>query len=146
MNAKELREELKKAEEHERKADEANRKKQSEAWELIQRDPDNWEWSVAPAKARKHFVSGNNEEVDGARVQCRIKPEILAKWLENGFGTFSLDYQDPNRWFGMVYHRTDEGILTQNSGGHCVLNEPMLCNDEEWAAILRNEIPMKYRR
>lgn len=137
----ELRAELAQAEEAERKAEAAQRKAQSEAWNAMTANPDNWEWR-AIAQTYRTF---GNVQLQGYSIAKRVKTEVLDAWKAKGFGTFSSDYEN-GRFLGMFYYRTSEGILTNEGGGHCVLNVPMLCNDEEWAAIGRGEIPLKYRR
>lgn len=51
-----------------------------------------------------------------------------------------------DKWHGMVYWRTAEGILTEGGGGSCVLHTPLLCNDEEWAAICAGNPPTKFAK
>jgi hypothetical protein len=44
----------------------------------------------------------------------------------------------------MFYHRTEEGILTNEGGGTHVLDTPRLCSDAEWAQILSGDVPAKF--
>lgn len=46
----------------------------------------------------------------------------------------------------MFYFRTDENILTHDGGGTLVLNDPKLCNDEEWARLASGDVPAKFVR
>lgn len=119
----------------------AARKTQSDAWKLIMADPASFEWRVESDVYRSY----DRPQRIGARVDKRVKPEILKAWLANGLPSSSSDFQQEDRWFGMFYYRTEENILTHDGGGHVVLQDPMLCNDEEWAAILAGDIPLKYR-
>ncbi len=135
--------ELAEAKAREEQEDRESRKAQSEAWQVLRDNPDNWEWEC---KVIREQVWPKDEWFDGVRVSRRMKPEVLAEWRKGGFPTFSDDYQRPDQWFGMVYKRTAENILTHTGGGHLVLNDPMLCNDDEWAAILAGNIPLKYRK
>lgn len=137
-----LRAELAAAEAADRKQDDERRKAQSIAWEQITNNPDAWEWSVQPVEDKEWITKVVRH---GARVSKRLKPEILAEWKKGGFSTFSANMQD-GCWHGMFYYRTEENILTRRGGGTLVLNDPMLCNDEEWAAIVAGNIPLKYRR
>ena len=114
-------------------ADRVQRERQSLAWNAITADPNNWEWSIHP----KAF---------GAVVSKRVRPDMVRAWAANGLSSFASDFQEPDRWFGMTYYRTSENILTHQGGGHMVLNDPMLCNDDEWAAIVAGNIPAKYIR
>ena len=96
------------------------------------------EWKCTPVE----WVDwATKKKYPGVRVQCRKELVAYAGYIAE-FG----DHSDRNEWKGMTYYRTEENILTSNSGGSCVLNEPKLCNDEEWAAILAGNIPEKYRK
>ena len=126
--------EIKRLEQLAREQDNAKRKAQSDAWKAIEKCASNWEWHSTPSKDRL-----------ACRVDKRVKPALVAEWRAGGFSTFSSDYQEEGRWFGMWYYRTEEGILTSDGGGHCVLNDPMLCNDAEWEEILAGNVPAKFK-
>lgn len=140
MDIQALRKQLAAAEQAMAAADRTARKAQSEAWEAITSNPDSWEWLIT--YDAYHAFMG--ETFQGARVSKRIYPHLLAAWLKNGPSTFSSDFQEEGRWFGMFYYRTDEGILTYEGGGYRVLRTPKLCNDDEWQAILDGNIPAKF--
>jgi hypothetical protein len=142
--ASELRAQLKAAEDAEREADRAKRKSQDEAWGVLTTNPDNWEWRATPAR-RQPFLS-NAPALRGAVVEMRLKQDVLEAWAANGPATFSSDYEDKGRWFGMFYYRTDENILTHEGGGHLVLRDPKLCNDAEWADIRAGKPAAKFKR
>ncbi len=139
--AEELRKMLKEAENAERDADELNREAQSAAWKVITENPDNYEWQVKEVSC----LSFDNAII-GLSVSCRIKPLLIKEWSKGGYSTFSSDYQQIDRWFGMFYFRTDEGILTHEGGGHCVLKTPKLCSDIEWEKMRKGNIPLKFRK
>lgn len=117
-----------------RAEDVAKRKAQSDAWAAIVEQANSWEWHSTPSKDRL-----------ACRVEKRVRPSLVAGWWTGGRGTYSSDYQEEGRWFGMWYYRTEEGILTSGGGGHCVLNDPMLCNDVEWEEILAGNVPAKFK-
>jgi hypothetical protein len=135
-----LQQELKEAQDRERKASLDQEIAQDKAWSEITANPDNYEWKSYPQASRAWGVG----RVSGTQVECRIVPSVLKAWMVNGRSMHSSDWQSPNRWFGMFYYRTDEGILTSNSGGWCVLKVPKLCSDAEWAEILKGNIPAKF--
>ncbi len=138
-----LREALALAEKAERQENEASRKVQYEAWKVIRDNADNWEWLVQPVGYDCHWPS--KVITQGARISKRMKADVLEAWKADGLPTFSESTQD-GCWHGMFYYRTAESILTHAGGGHLVLNDPMLCNDAEWQAILDGNIPQKYKR
>jgi hypothetical protein len=140
---KTLREQIEELEEQARQQDREQREAQSKAYSAMTSDPANWEW----CSTRVSNDSWGKPDPEGAfcRVSKRIKPEALAKWKEGGHSTFASDYQD-GQWHGIVYHRTEENILTHGGGGHLVLKDPMLCNDQEWEQICSGNIPTKYLR
>lgn len=117
------------------------RERQQKAWNELEADPNSWEWTAEPY-TYKTFGSGT--EIPGLRISRRVKPHILAKWRAGGHPTFSNDAMDGN-WMGMFYYRTDEGILTHKGGGHCVLNDPKLCSNDEWNQMNAGIIPDKFK-
>ena len=131
------------AREEAKATDKANRAAQSAAWTALMENPDNIEWNVTVV-TREQW--GSEPAHQGVNVHRRVKPALVKAWRAKGPSTFSSNYQEPGRWFGMFYYRTEEGILTHTDGGHCVLRDPMLCNDAEWQAIVEGNIPAKYKR
>lgn len=125
-----------------RTADEAQRDAQTAAWRLISGDSESWEWSCHPEQ-RQGFVG--DPQTAGLRISARVKPALLEEWRKGGLPRFSTDAQE-GCWLGMFYYRTDEGILTSAGGGHLVLRVPVLCNDKEWAALERGEVPLKWQK
>lgn len=138
----ELREEIRVAEEALREEDRISRKAQSAAWEKMAGDPSSWEYMVTPSTYR---CWSKDPERTGLRVQMRVKPELLKEFKEGGLSTFSSDYMEEGRWFGMFYYRTEEQILYHDGGGHCALKDVKLCSDEEWERISKGDIPEKFR-
>lgn len=128
-----------------READMESRARQQEAWKKLAADPENWEWLVDAVGTYRSNLANDWPGCECCRVQKRIRPELLAAWAKGGFSTFSNDWQEPG-WRGMVYIRTNEGILTHAGGGHLILRDPMLVSDEEWAQICAGDIPAKYKR
>jgi hypothetical protein len=141
--ANELREMLKKAEEDEQAEDRNKREAQTKAWKVITSNPDNWEWSITPETYSSYFQDSN--KLVGLRISKRVNPEVVKEWEKGGFPTFSNDYHKPSIWHGMFYHRTDENILTNEGGGHCILKVPKLCSDKEWKEIEKGNIPDKFK-
>lgn len=137
---KELEAQLAAAKEEEKKKNEERQKVLCAKWKAIIEDPDSYEWFVE-AKTRTHFVTG--EKMVGAEVARRVKPSIVEDWEKAGNGGV---HEDQKQYRGMFYFRTDENILTHDGGGWYVLQDPKLCNDEEWAAIVSGNIPLKYRK
>ena len=119
---------------------EAQQKDREARWAAILRDPGSWEWRVTPCQRADFFTK---EVVDGADIQRRVKPEIVAAWVAGGNGA---PREEETTFRGMFYYRTDENILTQDGGGWHVLQTPKLCSDEEWNQILAGEIPSKFKR
>jgi hypothetical protein len=142
-SADELRAALAAQERLEAEQDRENRKAQSAAWQAIIADPESWEWSVRPEKGYRGH--GFERTQPGLAIMARVKPALVAQWRAKGFSTFSSDFQE-GKWLGMFYYRTDEGILTHSGGGHVILNDPMLCSDEEWARMEAGDIPLKFQR
>jgi len=118
-----LKKELKEMEEKERRRKEAE-------WKELIKNPKNWEWRTYEAT---HSWSGTK----GLRVEKRIKPRLIRKYP---------DYQEYKQWRGMLYYRTDEGILARVGGGIQVLRDPKLCSDEEWEQMEKGNIPEKFMR
>lgn len=139
----ELREQLKEAERLRDERDRESRKAQMTRWNEIMKDKANFEWKVV-LSTYKEFNS--SERLNGVEVYRRVRPEIITEWRKGGHSTFSSDFQEPERWFGMFYYRTDENILTQTGGGHHVLKTPKLCSDEQWESICNGIIPDKFLR
>lgn len=139
---RELQQQLDEAKKLERAEDDKRRKAQSERWHEIMSNKNNFEWKVEPSVQYRHFIQP--EKVSGLRVSKRVKPEIIAEWAKGGFSLFSSDFQEPGRWFGMFYFRTEENILTHDGGGSRVLKDPKLCSDEQWESIKNGIIPDKF--
>jgi hypothetical protein len=142
---KELNRQMKEIEEHAKKEDDEARKVQQERWGKIASNPDNYEWQVKTGEERADW-DDRNKVMTGVIVSRRVKQDILKEYNKCGYPTFSNDMQTEDKWFGCFYYRTAENILTHYGGGYLVLNDPMLCSDEEWAQILSNNIPLKYRK
>lgn len=137
----ELQQQLDEAKRAERAEDDKRRKAQDKRWHEIMSDKDNFEWKVEPSVQCRLTQP---EKISGLRVSKRVKPEILAEWVKGGSPSFSTGFQEPGRWYGMFYFRTEENILTSDGGGHCVLKEPKLCSDEQWESIKNGIIPDKF--
>ena len=138
MNRAELQDALRALDAAEKAEHEAQDKDRKEAWKVVVANPDNYEWNVNKSKVQKFFT---DEVYDGLRVQKRLRPEAVEAF--NNIYVHPVD-GDKIKWFGMVYYRTDENIMTQDSGGTHVLREPVLCSDEEWAQIAAGNIPVKF--
>ena len=136
----ELEAQLFAAKAEEKTKDRERKQAQDVAWKLIVADPDSFEWKVEPFKYIRYF-DDKRIPTEGAQVAMRVKPEILQAWNANGYGIFSNDYQAPDRWFGMFYYRTEEGILTRDGGGYCVLK---VFRGEDFDAFLR-EVKTEWR-
>jgi hypothetical protein len=117
-----------------REEDAACRKKQSEAWQLIIDNPDNWEWRSI---ATTNYDMRGKEVVD---ICKRIKPDMLKEWKKGGFSTFASTFQEEG-WFGANYGRTTEGILNNVGGGHLVIPVPKMCSDAQWEQLKMGIIP-----
>lgn len=119
-------------------------------WKEIMDVPANVEWRVtATTSMRDRFGHMHDDVIAGARIERRVRPEVVAMWLTEAAGEMGyVPWAATNdmNWAGMFYYRTDEGILTHEGGGTLVLNDPMLCSDDEWAKIMAGDIPQKYRR
>ena len=129
------RAELLKLQEEIEREDKENRARQSKKWKKIVSKKENWEWKVWDIEDGKKI-----------KVAKRVIPNLVKEWEKDGFSTFSNDFQDAGQWQGMFYYRTDEGILTSDSGGYCVLQIPKLCSDEEWEKMRKGGIPEKFKR
>lgn len=83
-------------------------------------------------------------EVPGSySISKRIKPEMLEIFKSvNGFDYFEDNGQ--NNWAGMRYFRTYDSLLCSCSGGTVILNTKIHCSDEEWALIIKGEVPHKF--
>ena len=138
MNRAELQDALRALDAAEKAEHEAQDKARKEAWKIVVANPDNYEWNVNKSKVQKFFT---DEVYDGLRVQKRLRPEAVEAF--NNVYVHPVD-EDRIKWYGMVYYRTDENIMTQDSGGTHVLREPVLCSDEEWAQIAAGNIPVKF--
>lgn len=60
------------------------------------------------------------------------------------FGWINGDWAETRRSVG--YYRTEDGILTHEGGGWCLLKEPALCSDIEWEAMKSGMIPDKFKK
>ncbi len=123
-------------------AERSQREAQTAAWRALSSDPTSWEWHARPEE-RQGFIG--DPQTSGLRISARIKPALLEKWRKGGLPLTSTDAQE-GRWLGMFYWRTDEGILTHKSGGHMILRDPVLCSDEQWAALEQGDVPRKWQR
>lgn len=137
----ELQQQLDEAKKLQQQLDDKRRKAQDLRWHEIVSNKDNFEWKVEPSVQCRHSTQ---EKVSGLRVFKRVKPEILDEWVKGGFPSFESGFQEPGRWYGMFYFRTEENILTYDGGGYCVLKEPKLCSDEQWESIKNGVIPDKF--
>ena len=111
------------------------RKERHSKWVAISENPDSWEWQAIPATGDRDWIKKTSGPV--CRILKRLKPDLAKDWPEK---------KDSISWHGMTYHRTEENILTSNSGGHCLLQTPMLCNDQEWQDLCNCKIANKYLR
>ena len=131
--------ELAAAEDKQRRAD------QQAAWEYLRKIPENWEWRAGPVSYAKASPFNRFADCEHCLVEKRLRVEVLEGWKQQGLSTFSSEWME-GRWLGMWYVRTEEGILTHEGGGHCILDHPRLCSDEEWVAICSGNIPEKFIR
>ena len=131
--------ELAAAEDKQRRAD------QQAAWEYLVRIPENWEWQTSSRAYAKVSPFHRFTGCEHCLVEKRLKADILEKWKSQGLSTFSNEWMD-GRWLGMWYVRTEEGILTHEGGGHCILDDPRLCSEDEWDALCSGNIPEKFIR
>ena len=140
----ELQDALRALDEAEKAANAVKNKERSEAWQVMMKDPDSHEWSTVIKMYTPWGDDGKNlPEREGLIVQKRVRPDVAHAFrLKHG----DLVDEKMVQWRGMRYHRTDENILTHDSGGWCVLNDPMLCSDQEWAQMVAGTIPTKYMR
>ena len=138
----ELREELKAAVEAEqvesRKRDEVRR----EAWDVLFAQSDSWEWRCIPTTYSKYMFKADSPSVNGIKVDRRLAPVAVEAFVAR-YGPVLDDRM--TQWQGTTYIRTSENILTHCGGGWMVLNDPMLCNDQEWADLLAGRIAPKYK-
>jgi hypothetical protein len=114
----------------------------ADAWEAVMRDPNSWEWRVLPTEYKRFMFKADSPAVKGAKIDKRLHPELVASFIKQ------WDHVQDDKmieWHGCFYFRTPENILTHCGGGWMVLNDPMLCNDEEWVQIINGWIPPKYR-
>lgn len=125
-----------------RDAERSQHEVQTAAWRALSSDPTSWEWHAKPEE-RQGFMG--DPQTSGLRISARIKPALLEKWRKGGLPLTSTDAQE-GRWLGMFYWRTDEGILTHSGGGHLVLNDPVLCSDEQWRDLEQGIVPLKWQR
>ncbi len=125
--------------------DKQRRAAQQDAWEYLRKIPENWEWRAGPVSYAKASPFNRFADCEHCLVEKRLRVEVLEGWKQQGLSTFSSEWME-GRWLGMWYVRTEEGILTHEGGGHCILDDPRLCNDEEWAAICSGNIPEKFIR
>lgn len=140
LNAKikELQEEIKKLQAQEAEIAKERDDQRKEAWKAIQNQR---EWSVIPhSRMPFMYIQEGDKPLEGAIIQRRVKEELYAAFKAEWGKT-----SDDNRWEGMFYYRTDEGILHHGGGGLYVLKTPKLCSDEEWAAIMAGNIPDKFK-
>lgn len=62
----------------------------------------------------------------------------------NLFGRVDGDWRENRHSVG--YYRTEDGILTHEGGGWCLLKEPALCSDIEWEALKAGTVPDKFKK
>ncbi len=137
-----LQEELDRLREEERSAAEEKLKQQCKLFDALP-----WEWRVTGVplviggtwcQVAHLFPSlPKGAVVDAVRVDRRksgYDPEV--------HGT----RQDAERWDGMTYLRTEEGILYHEGGGTYVLCTPLLITQDQWDALRRGDIPEKFKR
>ena len=117
----------------------AKRREASLVFNALRKEPSSYEWMCYP---QKHIDWMTKIEHDAVRVTRRFRPEVIDEF-EASHGSLGYGTRD---WVGMIYLRTDEGILTHSGGGTMVLNDPMLCSDREWEQLKMGEIAMKYMR
>ena len=139
----ELQDALRALDEAEKAESKAKDKVRLNAWNAMVKHPDSSEWSVVERPWTPFMAPEGTAPIPSVLVQKRLKPERAAKFVEV-FGPI-VDEQLV-QWRGMRYHRTSENILTHDSGGWCILNDPMLCSDQEWAQIVEGDIPAKYKK
>lgn len=106
-----------------------------------------WEWQV-----EKHcFVIGSTfchighlfpSLPSGATVEG-----VSVRRRKLGYNTAVHGQQlHSDKWGGMCYLRTEEGILYHKSGGAHVLFDPLLISEEEWDALKQGNIPDRFKR
>ncbi len=128
-----------------RDADDQRAKNRQASWKAVTDSRHNWEWSVKPSTSLRGWGIGDKNEVSGLRINCRVLPEIVGKWMQDN-NCVSLPNDRDSFWQGMFYYRTDENILTHEGGGtHVLTSVPKLCTDEEWAELCEGKIPNKFR-
>jgi len=120
--------------------------KMYEPWMSSSRTDPRYEKQLTPIHYADNWTGPRGVEMPALYVLRLFDPVKLAAW-EAIYGPALESNESTRRNYanvGMLYVRTDEGILTHDSGGHCVLRDPMLCSDEEWAQMCRGVIPDKY--
>ena len=140
----ELLAELEKITAAEYQAKKLEEKQRLDAWRTMIANPESHEWSVVLKEFVPFMAPEGTSPIPCVIVQKRLKPEVIAQFSAV-YGSHPVDEQ-MTRWHGMRYHRTAENILHHDSGGWCVLNDPMLCSDDEWNQIVAGNIPDKYKK
>ena len=109
-----------------------------EAKEIVN-NPLNYEFRVTHPNSEKYPHPGS------IYVERKLKDEFVKLCKYESFYNLRLPV-DPLHihWYGNSYYRTEEDILVGGYGVNPVLKTPKLCNGEEWARILRNDIPEKF--
>jgi len=138
----ELREELKAAEQLEQKASREADRIRREAWDVLLAQPESWEWRCIPTVYKKWFSRPDSPSIDGIKIDRRLAPVAVEAFTAR-YGRIQDDRM--TEWNGTIYIRTSENILTHCGGGWMILNDPMLCNDQEWADLLAGKIALKYK-
>lgn len=136
----------------ERQAEEDRRdyeRKKRLAWYALLKRPGTYEWQVIPTEYETwNWDAELREKIPGARVLRRVREEFVAQFEAEWGESVSLGTnmpQDPTKWEGMFYYRTDEGILDHDGGGTYTLRTPKLVSEGEWASILVGDIPEKFK-
>lgn len=129
-----LRAELKALEVQEREESREREKQKEAAYKALP-----IQWFVKQA-LYKDFVS-DEPAIPAVHVMCCREDAAYSVFVAE-FG----HHTDRNRMHGMVYHRTDENILTSYGGGSHILKTPKLCSDDEWALICAGQIPDKFKK
>lgn len=121
------------------------RKRKWKEWQALIANPENWIWQAEEPQTIQPNVFTRYAGRPCVRLVKRLRPEALQAWKVGGTGTLSKAFMD-GETLGMRYILTDEGILTHEGGGHCILDTPRLCSPQEWEAICAGNPPTKFIR
>lgn len=89
------------------------------------------EYSYQVFECDGHFDPDGSFRILRTLTNYQVYQDIIAEY---GFPTFN-GFEAEEEVRSVAYSRNDEGIVTHSGGGYLLLDDPFLCDEDEWIKL-----------